>query len=156
MISNQRRVAAGTLVVSAATLVGVAMHEGYNDTAYKDSVGVETIGFGETAGVQAGQKTNVERALVTLMQSMDAHTKAMVDCIHVPISQNEFDAYVDFTYNVGVNAFCTSTLNKKLNSGDYAGACKELLRWDMAGGRRWAGLTKRREDEYKLCMGENK
>ena len=50
MISNQRRVAAGTLVVSAATLVGVAMHEGYNDTAYKDSVGVETIGFGETAG----------------------------------------------------------------------------------------------------------
>lgn len=151
---DQRRVAAATLVVSAATLVGIAVNEGYRDDAYKDAVGVETIGFGETKGVESGQKTTVERALVQLLDSMDAHTKAMVQCIHVPISQGEFDAYVDFTYNVGVGSFCNSTLNQKLNLGQYEAACKELLRWDYAGGRKLPGLTRRRQQEYKKCMGE--
>ena len=84
---------------------------------------------------------------------MDEHSKGMVACIHVPISQNEFDAYADFTYNVGVHAFCYSTLNKKLNASDYVGACQELLNWDKAGGHRLPGLTRRREEEYKKCMG---
>lgn len=150
---NPRRVAAATLVVSAATLVTIAANEGYQDRAYKDVVGVETIGFGETKGVEAGQKTTVQRALVTLLDSADDHAKGMVACIHVPITQYEFDSYLDFTYNVGVQAFCSSTLNKKLNNGDYIGACKELLRWDMAGGRHFPGLTKRRQMEYDGCIG---
>lgn len=156
MITNQKRVAASTLIVSAATLVGIALHEGYKDESYKDAVGVETIGFGETHGVTPGEKTTVERSLATLLASTNAHAAAMAECIHVPISQNEFDAYVDFTYNVGVGAFCHSTLNQKLNAGDYAGACKELLRWDYAGGRRLPGLTERRQTEYKTCIGETK
>lgn len=75
----------------------------------------------------------------------------MAACIKVPVSQNEYDAYLDFTYNVGVGAFCKSTLNKKLNAGDYEGACKELLKWDKADGVVQPGLTKRRKEEYEKC-----
>jgi lysozyme len=52
-----------------------------------------------------------------------------------------------------VSAFCHSTLNKKLNSGDYDGACKELLKWDKAGGKVLPGLVKRRQEEYAQCSG---
>lgn len=152
MISKQR-VAAASLIASASVLVSVAMHEGYSGTAYKDTTGVETIGFGQADGTKAGDKTNPVRALQVLEDSLDSHAKGMVACIHVPISQGEYDAYLDFTYNVGVSAFCHSTLNKKLNSGDYAGACKELLKWDKAGGKVLPGLAKRRQEEYAQCSG---
>lgn len=146
------RVAVVSLVITAATLVGIATHEGYVGTAYRDAVGIPTIGFGETKGVRMGQSTTPERALVQLLASADEHAKGMARCISVPLKQSEYDAYLSFTYNVGVGAFCKSTLNKKLNAGDYDGACKELLKWDKAGGRVLAGLTKRRQQEYKQCM----
>jgi lysozyme len=66
----------------------------------------------------------------------------------------EFQAYVSFTYNVGETAFCKSTLTKKLNALDYAGACKELLKWDKVKGVTVKGLTSRRQDEYRTCIGE--
>jgi lysozyme len=147
------RTTAASLVASASVIVGVAIHEGYSDTAYKDVAGVTTIGFGQADGTKLGDKTNPVRALVKLEQSLDEHAKGMVECIKVPISQGEYDAYLDFTYNVGVFSFCTSTLNKKLNSSDYDGACKELLKWNKAGGKVSEGLTKRRNDEYQTCMG---
>ena len=103
----------------------------------------------------------------------------------VPLYQHEWDAYVSLTYNIGTGAFCGSTLVKKLKSTTpasghhpghsatppkegndgrgstaeieavYAAACAEILRWDKAGGRVLAGLTKRRQAEYRMCMGEN-
>ena len=100
-----------------------------------------------------GDKTDPVRALQVLQNSLDSHAKGMVACIHVPISQGEYDAYLDFTYNVGVSAFCHSTLNKKLNSGDYDGACKGLLAWNQAGGKVLPGLVKRRQEEYAQCLG---
>ena len=150
---NKQRAAVATLIVSAATLVGIATNEGYSPTSYKDSVGVETIGFGETKGVTAGQKTDPVRALIQLEKSATTHAIGIAQCIKVPVSQGEFDAYVSFSYNVGVSAFCSSTLNKKLNVGDYDGACKELLKWTRAGGTVLPGLVKRREKEYKQCLG---
>lgn len=150
------RVAATSLAVSASLLVALAVHEGYSDKAYIPIPGdVPTIGFGETAGVKMGQTTTPVRALVQLLNSADKHAKGMVECIKVPISQNEFDAYLSFTYNVGVGAFCRSTLARKLNAQDYEGACNELLRWDRAGGRVVAGLTKRRKEEHALCLGNS-
>ena len=150
--SQKRRAAVAALVVSAATMVGIAANEGYIGTAYKDVVGVPTIGFGETKGVKLGDKTTPVRAMIQLEDSINYHVKGMSACIKVPISQGEFDAYTSFTYNVGVHAFCTSALAVKLNKGDYAGACKELLKWDHAGGKVYPGLTKRRQEEYEKCM----
>ena len=148
------RLGIASLVVSAAALVGIATHEGYRGEAYRDAVGVPTIGFGETAGVKMGDKTTPVRSLVQLLGSTNRHADAIRKCIAVPLYQHEFDAYVSLSYNIGPGAFCQSTLVKKLNAGDYAGACEEIKRWNRAGGKVLPGLTKRREQEYRLCKGE--
>lgn len=150
---NKNRVAIASLVITASTLVGIATHEGYVGSTYLDAVGVPTIGFGETKGVKQGQKTTPERALIQLLTSADEHAKGIISCVKVPLAQHEFDAYLSFTYNVGVGAFCKSTLVKKLNAMDYEGACKELPKWIYAGGKPLPGLVKRREQEYKQCLG---
>lgn len=153
MSEKARKWAAG-LSISTAALLGIAAHEGYVGKAYRDVTGIPTIGYGETKGVKMGDTTTPERAFKRLQESADEHAQRMVRCIRVPITQGEYDAYLDFTYNVGSGAFCTSTLNKKLNAGDYEGACKELLKWTKAGGKELPGLVKRRQAEYKTCIGE--
>ena len=151
---SKARIAAGAIAVSAASLVAIATYEGYRGDAYKDSVGVPTLGFGETAGVKIGDKTTPERALVQLLESTEKHADAIRQCIHVPLYQHEFDAYISLAYNIGTGAFCRSTLVKKLNAKDYAGACEEIRRWNKAGGKVLPGLVKRREAEYRMCIGE--
>ena len=140
------------LVISASALVTIAMSEGYVGTAYKDVVGIPTIGFGETKGVKPGQKTTPPKALKQLLDSTDSAAEGIKQCITVPISQNEYDAYLSLSYNIGVGAFCKSTLVDKLNTSDYIGACHEILKWNRAGGVVQPGLTKRRYDEYNICM----
>ena len=151
--STKYRTAAAALVVSAATLVGIAANEGYVGTAYKDVVGVPTIGFGETKGVRAGQTTTPVRALIQLEKSMNEYAAGVAKCTTAPISQNEFDAYVSFSYNLGVGAYCNGPA-KLVNQGKYEEACKRILLYDHAGGKVYPGLTKRRQEEYKTCMGE--
>lgn len=153
MTNNKKRVAVATLAASTIALSTIALHEGFRGKAYRDPVGIPTIGYGETKGVKMGDTITQKEALERLRTSADEHGKGMAACIKVPISQSEYDAYLSFTYNVGVGAFCKSTLNKKLNAGDYEGACTELLKWNRAGGMVLPGLTKRREEEYKLCLG---
>lgn len=155
-MGTRARISIAAVVVSAATLVGIAQFEGYRSDAYRDSVGVPTIGYGETAGVKIGQKTTPERALVQLLSSANKHADAIRQCISVPLYQHEFDAYVSLAYNIGAKNFCNSTLVKKLNAGDYTGACEQIKRWNKAGGKPLAGLTKRREAEYRTCIGEPK
>lgn len=150
----KNRKLAASLAASAAIVAAIASNEGFRSKAYQDIVGVWTIGYGETKNVKPGDTITKERALVQLNKSVDAHTRGMIQCIKVPISQNEYDAYASFTYNVGVGAFCKSTLVKLLNQQKYDEACKELLKWDYAGGKKWPGLTRRRNEEYKICMAE--
>ena len=149
---SKARIAAGAIAVSAASLVAIATYEGYRGNAYQDSVGVPTIGFGETAGVKMGDKTTPERALVQLLASTEKHA----DAITVPLYQHEFDAYVSLSYQIGAGAFCRSTLIKKLNKGDYTGACNELDKWVYAGGKKLPGIVKRRQKEKEMCLGIKK
>ena len=153
-MQQKNRQAAAALAISAAALVGIASHEAFRGTTYKDSGGIPTLGYGETKGVVTGQTTTPERALKTLLNSTNEHAQVMSSCITVPLYQYEFDAYLSFTYNVGTGAFCRSTLVKKLNAGDYTGACKELLKWDKVGNKQLTGLTKRRQAEYFTCIGQ--
>jgi lysozyme len=147
------RMPATALSISAAAIIGIAAFEGFRDRAYDDGVGVQTIGFGTTAGVKPGDRIDPVRALVRLGEDADTISREMAACIKVPVAQHEYDAFASFAYNVGAPAFCRSTLARKLNAGDYAGACAELLRWTKAGGRELAGLVKRRQAEYEQCMG---
>ena len=152
MNENNRRIAA-TMTITAATITSIAFYEGFRSEAYRDITGVPTIGYGQTKNVKMGDVITPERAMLQLQESAAEHAKEMAKCIKVPVTQGEFDAYSSFTYNVGVGAFCRSTLNKKLNAGDYAGACKELLKWTIAGGKQYPGLVKRRQEEYVRCIG---
>ncbi len=154
MSGKNIRLGIGALGISATVLVSIALHEGYREEAYQDAVGVATVGYGETTGVRMGDRTTPERALVQLLKSTEKHAGAIRQCIKVPLYQHEFDAYVSLAYNIGPGNFCRSTLVKKLNAGDYTGACQEIKRWNKAGGKVLAGLTKRRQKEYRLCMGE--
>ena len=142
------------LSLSAAAIVGIALHESFRDSAYIPVAGdVPTIGFGSTENVKLGDKITVDRALVRLLNDASSFERAVKRCAPVPMYQYEFDAYVSLTYNIGEGAFCRSTLIKKLNQLDYDGACKEILRWDKFKGKSLAGLTKRRQEEYRKCIG---
>lgn len=131
--------------------------EGCKLTAYQDSVGVWTIGYGWTqpvdgkpirAGMTIKQQT-AERLLKTGLVSYESDVSRLVK---VGLTQGQFDALVSFTYNLGARSLSTSTLLRKLNAGDYAGAADEFLRWNKAGGKVLNGLTRRREAERALFL----
>jgi lysozyme len=149
------RVQIAALTLSAAALVGIAVHEGYRGEAYVPVPGDRpTLGFGDAQGVQMGQRTDPVRALIRLNEQVSVFERQLKACIgDVPLFQHEWDAYVSWTFNVGVR--CDSTLIRKLRTGDYAGACAELLRWDRFQGRPLPGLTKRRQQEYQQCLGSS-
>lgn len=163
-MNGQSRRTVAALALSAVALVSLVLHEGYTDRAVIPVPGdVPTIGFGTTGGVQLGDRTTPPQALKRALQDVQKFEGALKSCVNVPLHQHEYDALVSFSYNVGSGAFCRSTLVKKLNVSDYSGACAELLRWRFFQGRDCAlpantrlcgGLVKRREAEYRLCMGE--
>lgn len=148
------RAQVASLVLAASTLVGIAVHEGYRGDAYVPVKGdVPTIGFGSTDGVRMGDRTTPERSLVRLLDEIEGVYAAGVRrCVTVPLYQHEYEAYVSLAYNIGVNAFCRSTLVKLLNQERYVEACEQIKRWNRAGGKVLRGLTIRREAEYKQCM----
>lgn len=142
------------LALSAAALVSIALHEGYSDRAYQPVPGdKQTIGFGTTEGVKPGDTITPPKALERALRDVQKFEGAIKDCVKVPLYQHEYDAYISFSYNIGSSAFCNSTLVKKLNAGDYEGACAEIRRWVMFQGKPLQGLVNRRETEYKKCIG---
>lgn len=157
------RSAIAALALSAAGLVGIALHEGYSDKVIVPVKGdVPTIGFGSTAGVKPGDTTTPPQALARALQDVQRFEGALKQCVRVPLHPHEYDAYVSFAYNVGSGAFCGSTLVKVLNQGDYPAACAQLLRWTFFQGKDCAlpqnarlcgGLAARRQQEYQQCMG---
>lgn len=155
MFSTTRRKVVTGIAVSATAIGLIAGYEGFVDHTYTDAVGVKTIGYGHTgADVKAGQTITRKAAEELLVKDADRHWKQARKYIKVPLYQHEADAYASFVFNVGVGNFRNSTLLKKLNAGDYAGACAQLKKWVYAGGKKLPGLVKRREAEYRMCMGE--
>lgn len=149
---NRKHIA--TISLSATALVALLVHEGYRDNAYIPIAGdVPTIGFGTTTGVKLGDRTTPEKALTVALRDVQGFEGAIKECVTVPLAQHEYDAFVSLSYNIGSNAFCRSTLVRRLNAGDYVGACNQILRWDHFKGKPLAGLTKRRQEEFKKCLG---
>lgn len=137
------------LKLSAAGLIFIAMAEGYRGGAYLDTVGVPTIGFGETLGVKMGQKTSPERALIKLLASADKHSRGAMKCLgDIPLHQYEYDAISSFTYNVGVEGWCSSTPLSLFQEGKYAEACDSMILWTKN-----KELIGRRKKEIEMCHG---
>lgn len=131
--------------------------EGCELTAYQDSVGIWTIGYGWTQPVNGkpvsqGMTITQGTADSLLCSGVVQYEKGVTGLVRVDVNQNQFDALVDFAYNLGVRALEGSTLLKKLNAGDYAGAADEFPKWNKAGGKVLNGLVKRRAAERSLFL----
>jgi lysozyme len=136
---------------SAAGLALTKQFEGLELKAYQDSVGVWTIGYGHTgADVKKGLTITEEQASVLLAADVAWAVTCVNKSVKSAINQNQFDAMVDFVFNLGCAAFGQSTLLRMVNAGDFAGAAGQFLRWNKAGGKVLAGLTKRRQGEMGL------
>ena len=121
-------------------------------TAYRCPAGVLTIGYGHTSGVYAGQKITKQVAHKYLLDDVARFENAVNSRVKVPLSQNQFDALVSFTYNVGAGAFQKSDLLKYLNRGEYMKAANEFPLWVNGGGKRLPGLVRRRRIERNLFI----
>jgi len=124
--------------------------EGCKLTAYQDSVGVWTIGYGHTKGVYDGMTITQDQAEQMLLSELEEYEGYIENMVTVPLTQNQFDALVVWIYNLGPTNFRNSTLLKELNAGNYNAAGQEITRWNKAGGKVLAGLVKRREAEAQL------
>lgn len=138
------------ILAGSALLAGLATHEGLELRAYRDIVGVPTICYGSTKDVYMGQRKTKAECDALLKTETSEFGAAVLALVQVPINQNQYDALVSLTYNIGIGALKKSTLLRKLNSGDYDAAAKEFDRWIYAGGRPVNGLRKRRAQERKL------
>ena len=135
----------------------IKQFEGCKLTAYQDSVGVWTIGYGWTQPVdgkpiRAGMTIKQETAERLLKTGLVSYESDVARVLKVYLTQGQFDALVSFKYNLGARSLSTSNLLRKLNAGDYAGAADEFLRWNKAGGKVLNGLSRRREAERALFL----
>ena len=155
MSSTQRSgkpVAAGVLAVLLAAVAFIAPWEGLEVVPYRDMVGILTWCYGETRGTPKAEYTEAECAAM-LATGVGQFYDGLMRCVHAPLTQGQAVAVTSWAYNVGLSAACSSTLVRKLNAGAPADEwCRELLRWDKAGGRTVRGLTNRRQAEYRECV----
>ncbi|MDR0672503.1 MAG: lysozyme [Zoogloeaceae bacterium] len=116
---------------------------------------VPTICHGHTRGVKKGDTATLEQCEAWLIEDYEAIVlPALVRCVTAPVTENEAAALADFVFNVGGPGFCASTLVKKLNALDYAGAAAQFDRWVYSNGKKLPGLVKRRAAERALFERE--
>lgn len=118
--------------------------------AYRDPVGIWTIGYGHTAGVKEGDKTTPAGADIFLAHDLKDAEGAANQLVFCELNPNQFSALVCLVYNIGETQFATSTLLKLLNDQDYDGAAGEFHKWNHAAGQQLPGLTRRRQAEEEL------
>jgi lysozyme len=116
---------------------------------------VWTIGYGRTTNVKENDTCTQEQADKWFDEEYNRFKNQVKKLIKVSVNANQLGALTSFAYNCGIGALQTSTLLRKLNSGDFLGASNEFLRWNKAGGKVLAGLTKRREAERNMFLSGN-
>jgi lysozyme len=124
--------------------------EGCRLSAYQDQKGIWTIGYGHTRGVSQGMTCTQADSDHWLAEDMAMAAAVITERVKAPLTQSQFDALTSLTFNIGAFRFTTSTLLKKLNAGDVAGAAAEFGKWIQAGTRVSAGLITRRAAERAL------
>lgn len=144
--------------LSAAGLELLKRSEGFRDRVYSDVVGYRTIGFGHrlTPAESCPDGITLAQAETILAADIAIAEAAVSRLVHVPLTQGQFDALVDFVFNLGAGRLASSTLLRYLNSGKYDDAAWQLLAWDHAGSRELPALKLRREAEFRMwCPGSS-
>lgn len=151
----KKKIAAGvTAAVIATATHFIAKWEGLSLVAYKDIVGVPTVCYGETSGVQLGQTYTKQQCEEMLRNAVAEYYSKLEPCMtnkEIPVGVQA--SLLELSYNVGIGATCKSTMMKLANKGDYRQACNELDKWVKAGGGKVQGLVNRRADsKVNLCL----
>lgn len=137
----------------AVLLTYVPQFEGTVLRGYKDPIGIVTACTGNTKSAVLGKPYTKEECERLLVDDLVEHAAGIEKCITRPLSTGERAASVSLAFNIGVEAFCDSTMARKLNAADPT-ACAELDRWIKAGGQVLPGLVKRRAIERQICEGK--
>lgn len=143
--------------INKATLDLIKSFEGLELTAYKDPVGVWTIGYGHTdkAGppsVRAGMRITAREAEEMLLRDLKQYRDAVDKYIRVDLNDNQYGALVSFCYNVGPGNFAGSSVVDYVNAKRFKEVPGRLALWNKGGGKVLKGLTRRREAEGKLFL----
>lgn len=140
------------MILGAAGLALIKSFEQCRLTAYQDQRGIWTVGWGHTGPAVTAQSVCSQADADTwLVQDTYAAQKAVTRSVDIALTQNQFDALVSFTFNVGAGNFSSSTLLRYVNAGVPA-AADEFLRWDHVDGQTSAGLLRRRQAERALFL----
>jgi lysozyme len=152
---NKRGLVAIVGAAAAAVLMGlVPANEGTVLRTYKDLGGVLTYCTGATENAQWGRTYTPAECAAQLDRDLARHAEGVMGCVHVQLTDGQKVAFVDTAYNIGVTAFCNSSMARKANAGDMAGACAALSLWVNVNGRPVAGLVKRRATARAFCEGK--
>ncbi|CZV08560.1 phage lysozyme [Enterobacter hormaechei] len=161
-VLKQRIIAAiagggGAIAIATVMVSGKGSLEGREYVPYRDVVGVLSVCDGHTGSDIIPGKRYTDRECDALTRADMTRIARQVDPhIKVQTTDTQRAAIYSFAYNVGTTAAIKSTLLKRLNARDYAGACNELKRWIYAGGKKWKGLMNRRDVEYQVCTWSQK
>jgi lysozyme len=141
--------------LSAAGMELLKLWEGYRERTYLDVAGVPTIGYGHRllACEHFPQGIGEAQAAEMLARDVRSAQQTVQRLVKVALTQGQFDALVDFVFNLGQGKLAGSTLLKELNAGEYQAAGEQLLRWDHAGAQENASLKARRMAEFELWRG---
>jgi lysozyme len=138
--------------LSSAGLDLLKKSEGFRNHAYLDAAGIPTIGYGHRILPTESFPNGIDQAQGSemLLRDLAQAERAVKRLVRVALAQGQYDALVDFVYNLGPNRLAASELLEKLNKGRYDAAAVELLRWDHTGTKENASLKARREAEFHL------
>ncbi|TCB50944.1 lysozyme [Acinetobacter sp. ANC 4779] len=156
-LNDMLGIAIDEMHISPSGIDLICNFEGLRLEAYDDGVGIWTIGFGTTkypdgVRVKKGDSCTLEQAKACMQSDLKAFEQTVNEAVRVPLTQNQFDALVSLTYNIGTTAFKNSTLVKRLNEENYKGAADQFEVWVNASGKRMQGLVNRRAVEKALFL----
>lgn len=146
-----------TMRMNGAGLALIMAFEGWREKAYRDAVGVWTIGYGHTsmAGapeVKRGMVITKAEGAEILRRDVDLFARGVTKLLTVTLNDNQFSALVSFAYNVGLGNFKKSSVLKAVNASNFQLVPHRLMLWNKADGRVLTGLTRRRKAEGDLFV----
>jgi lysozyme len=137
---------------SGACRALIRQFEGCFLQAYRCPAGIPTIGVGHTRGVKMGDRCSQQQADIWLSQDLEDAEAAVASLVRVPLTQEQFDALVSFTFNLGERRLAESTMLILINKGSMKAAAEQFDRWVYAGNEKLPGLVKRRAAEKALFL----
>lgn len=150
---SKARLAVAALAVSFGGAAFIISHEGTVPTVYLDPVGIPTVCTGHTgtvSSVDVGRRYSSAVCADLLRQDLRSSEAAVKRAVKVPVTQDQYDALVSLTFNIGPGALQRSTLVRRLNAGQCAEAAAQFSRWVYARGQKLPGLVRRRAEERAL------